>query len=377
MTDNKFKYDFFICSSANDAGFVKDVLKQLTNFSVFYPHSDMSQSSGEMYFDVLAEALENSKDFILIVTPDAAKSKWVKIEYQTFFNNFYSETNNRKIFLLHGKDFNLKDVPLFFRNFQIATGIDQIISRVSQNLTPYGLPPTEKKIEPQPQQSKLPHSKNKTIKMLAIALVIALMGFGGYVLFQHYFDQKIGVHETATRDKEYKTESETKYQPAALQPNQNNQSSVEDSHAQEASTKETAAGRLIDVDKVESENINGHEIPETNQVTDADLQNMAENTRTQRTEVQLNDYIESLTDTRIINYPNGNRYEGEIDEGVLHGRGVLYYAVRTLVSKNDPLERYAEPGNYLLGEWSNGEFYMGRLYNNKGEMIERIIIGRK
>ena len=91
---------------------------------------------------------------------------------------------------------------------------------------------------------------------------------------------------------------------------------------------------------------------------------------------KLHDLNVPMTEAMVINYPNGNRYEGELKGDVLHGHGIYSFAVRTLVSKNDPMARYAQPGYYLIGQWHEGELYMGRLYDSKGVFQSRIIIGR-
>jgi hypothetical protein len=77
-----------------------------------------------------------------------------------------------------------------------------------------------------------------------------------------------------------------------------------------------------------------------------------------------------------IIFPNGNIYKGEVKDGALHGKGIYAFRVRSLISNNDPFDRYAEPGNYLRGEWHEGELYYGDLYDSKGTFISKIVIGK-
>lgn len=72
----------------------------------------------------------------------------------------------------------------------------------------------------------------------------------------------------------------------------------------------------------------------------------------------------------------GGVYKGETKGGKPEGIGTLYYKVRTRISKRDRQERYAEPGQYLSGEWHDGEIVIGKLYNKDGQVKEIINVGR-
>ncbi len=378
MINDNSKYDFFISSAAEDVDFVGSVLRKMTDFNVFYPHTDMSHASGEMYFDVLAEALENSKNFILVISPDAVKSKWVKVEYQTFFNNFYSETNSRKIFLLKGKDYRIEDVPLFFRNFQIADNIDQIINRA------FDIKKFDEHVSGvRQQENSSPASKpiqKKNHKLWVYLLIFffaaVLLIFGGYLVYQNFFNTKTVFSEKPIRKPAEEIKAIAENQPGTDQ-------EFDDEQQRRLLDEEIINVTKSDyqefIESVSSEDISidGNIIYEMQQIKDDEFDVFADKTKNIVPEIQLQDYIKTLSEAREVNYPNGNKYVGEMQDGVLHGQGIFYYAVRTLISKNDPIERYAEAGYYLIGEWSRGEFYMGRLYSNLGEMKDMIIIGRK
>ena len=68
---------------------------------------------------------------------------------------------------------------------------------------------------------------------------------------------------------------------------------------------------------------------------------------------------------------SGGSYTGELKNGKPHGMGTVRYNSRTLIDSRDPKKRYAEAGDYLVGEFYEGRLVQGKL-NNK----ETIIIGR-
>lgn len=73
---------------------------------------------------------------------------------------------------------------------------------------------------------------------------------------------------------------------------------------------------------------------------------------------------------------NGNRYIGQVKGGKAHGQGTLTYNSRTLISKRDMKNRYAEAGQYVIGEFYEGELVHGTLYDRNNDPIEQIRIGR-
>ncbi len=70
------------------------------------------------------------------------------------------------------------------------------------------------------------------------------------------------------------------------------------------------------------------------------------------------------------------RYSGDIANGKANGRGKMVYTKRTLISKFDINKKYAEPGQFIIGNWYSNELDFGTLYDKNGIVIETISIGR-
>lgn len=71
----------------------------------------------------------------------------------------------------------------------------------------------------------------------------------------------------------------------------------------------------------------------------------------------------------------GGTYKGECKNGQPDGMGTIYYKSHTLISSSDPKERYAEAGQYIVGQFRDGGLLQGKLFDHNGNPIETIIIG--
>ena len=56
--------------------------------------------------------------------------------------------------------------------------------------------------------------------------------------------------------------------------------------------------------------------------------------------------------------------------------GRMIFKTSHLIDSNDPRERMAEPGDYVIGEWSDGHLVQGRWYKADNTIKEAIIIGK-
>ena len=73
---------------------------------------------------------------------------------------------------------------------------------------------------------------------------------------------------------------------------------------------------------------------------------------------------------------SGGTYTGELKNGKPHGMGTLKYNTHTLISKRDSKNRYAEAGEYITGEFYEGELVSGKLFDKNGDQREALNIGR-
>ena len=69
------------------------------------------------------------------------------------------------------------------------------------------------------------------------------------------------------------------------------------------------------------------------------------------------------------------KYTGSVKNGYPHGQGKLVYTKSRQINKRDVKARMANPGDYVVGEFANGFFVNGRLYNSKGELQSTVNIG--
>ena len=62
--------------------------------------------------------------------------------------------------------------------------------------------------------------------------------------------------------------------------------------------------------------------------------------------------------------------------GQMQGLGTFYYGQHELISPRDMKKRYAEAGDYLIGEFYEGKVVSGKLYDSSNTLKEVIMIGR-
>lgn len=68
-------------------------------------------------------------------------------------------------------------------------------------------------------------------------------------------------------------------------------------------------------------------------------------------------------------------WTGGWKNGKPHGKGTLTYSQTTLIDSRDPKGRVAQPDEYVIGEWDNGNLVQGRWFKNDGSK-EQITIGK-
>lgn len=123
-------FDFFLSFSSKDLTHAKKITSKLRKegFTVFASNDSLKSSVGQSYFDSIDYALHSSRNFLLLATPNASQSTWVKTEWQAYFNEVHSNNpNQRKIFIYKGKDFDSTQLNFALKNFQHTDRLEDII----------------------------------------------------------------------------------------------------------------------------------------------------------------------------------------------------------------------------------------------------------
>src|SRR5262245_51134899 len=87
----RFDYDVFISFAAEDQELVRPLWQKLTaaGLGVFWSDATLRDRLGSSWFDVIQESLSQSRHLLIVFTPRALVSKWVKREYVAFLSNFH------------------------------------------------------------------------------------------------------------------------------------------------------------------------------------------------------------------------------------------------------------------------------------------------
>jgi len=126
-----FEFDIFLSFSSKDRQAAKKVWEKLRGYGlrVFLSDEALKIDVGTSFTDKIQYALSNSQHYVLLSTPDAWESRYVQIETNTFFNEFFikNEKNESRLIILRGKGFELEQLPPFYRTLQIADSVEQIV----------------------------------------------------------------------------------------------------------------------------------------------------------------------------------------------------------------------------------------------------------
>jgi len=131
LSQNKnFEYDVFLSFSSKDISWVKDICHQLRGYGlrVFFSDDSLRLKVGVSFFETIDKALQTSKNFVLVCTPDSMQSNYVRDEYETFYQEFtLNDRVNRMFVIFAGQNFNIELVPLRFKRFQIAFNVNELV----------------------------------------------------------------------------------------------------------------------------------------------------------------------------------------------------------------------------------------------------------
>ena len=125
-----FDYDVFLSFSSRDEEVVKPVWQELSHsgLRVFWSDETLKQNAGQSFFEVIQEALVNSRHLLLLMSANAANSEWVKLEYGTFFNEcFLPAKGERRLIVYPVGGYDTARLPPFLKNLQISRSVKAII----------------------------------------------------------------------------------------------------------------------------------------------------------------------------------------------------------------------------------------------------------
>lgn len=69
------------------------------------------------------------------------------------------------------------------------------------------------------------------------------------------------------------------------------------------------------------------------------------------------------------------KFAGSMKNGQPHGQGRMTFTSSHLIDSRDSKGRIADAGDYVIGEWNNGNLVQGRWYGSDGNVKGSIIIG--
>lgn len=128
-----FDYDVFLSFASEDEELARPIWQELSvsGLRVFWSDASLKSSLGASWSDVIESALQRSRHFLLLVTPAALSSVWVKREYTAFHNHCF-RPNVRRLVPVLTSSFRLSDLPLFLRDLQAcqlsdASAMKQVI----------------------------------------------------------------------------------------------------------------------------------------------------------------------------------------------------------------------------------------------------------
>lgn len=130
--EHEFEYDIFLSFSNKDIEIATDLWSRLAKygFNVFFSSEFFKDKVGSSYNDEISNALENSKSLVLLWSKKSKNSKWVKIEWETFFNECYNKQKGRNLYIFEPRNgFNV-ELPIFLRSLQRTQSAINLIKSI-------------------------------------------------------------------------------------------------------------------------------------------------------------------------------------------------------------------------------------------------------
>jgi hypothetical protein len=179
--EKQYKYDLFLSFSFKNRKLVKPIWERFENsgLKVFCADKNLEKSIGLEFDDEIENALQQSQHFLLVCTPNAMASEWVRDEYKAFYHHIYKKSGKKRRFIiLEGPDFDISSVPLFMRQLQIAKSIDEIIKTIADKKMPQKVGEKEL-ISQKPEETlntkKINPLNNKIVKWFGITIAVSVL----------------------------------------------------------------------------------------------------------------------------------------------------------------------------------------------------------
>lgn len=123
----QFEYDIFLSFSSKDCDEARQVWEKLRGYGlrVFLSDEALKINIGTSFFEKINYGLAHSKHLVWLCTPQAVQSKYVRLETETFFNQFFE--GDRRLIILKGKEFSFDLLLPIYRSLQAADNAKQIV----------------------------------------------------------------------------------------------------------------------------------------------------------------------------------------------------------------------------------------------------------
>ena len=124
---SELEYDVFLSFSSKDREEARQVWEKLRGYGlrVFLSDEALKIEIGTSFFEKINYGLQNSHHLVWLCTPNALQSKYVRLETETFFNQFFE--GDRRLIILKGTGFSLDLLLPIYRSLQIAESAEQIV----------------------------------------------------------------------------------------------------------------------------------------------------------------------------------------------------------------------------------------------------------
>ncbi len=139
-----FDYDLFLSFASADKAAVQSLMETLGQgrLKVFWAPDTLREAVGLSFFEAIGHSLVKCRHFVLYWTAQAKASGWVASEYEAFFNQCHVKNRDarRLVILADGRE-PFSSLPLFLRNLQLATSIDDVVNWLG------GVSPEQRRLE--------------------------------------------------------------------------------------------------------------------------------------------------------------------------------------------------------------------------------------